>query len=247
MNDLFSTIMRAAEIPSFTFHEHLIFRFVKNFLNEHAPDHQIVYEHPDGGLVVEIPGNRNLPPLALAAHLDKIDHWDAATPELMNLCPHETPDKLAGSMDDAVGVGIVLWLTKWLQTENTPPVYLLLSCQEERGMYGAAAIAVNFQNTGRRLPTKVFNIDVCPLFGDESGVAIYSSGYDLDDVIQRFDPILVTEGINDVVIYRRELDGAMTIAVEPAISHMHTDNESVHKCDIEKVVEILKYLLIGEK
>jgi putative aminopeptidase FrvX len=243
MNNLFNTILRVAAIPSFTYHEHMIFQFVKNFLTEHAPDHQIVYEHPDGGLVIEIPGNRELPPVALAAHLDKIDHWGVLVPELVNLSPKETKRKLFGSMDDAVGVGIVLWLAKWLQTENTPPVYLLLSCQEERGMYGAAKIAVHFQNSGLRVPEKVFNIDTCPLFGKKSGVAIYGTGYDLDDVIRRFEPILVTEGINDVVMYRRELEGTMTIAVEPAIRNMHTVNESVHKCDIEKVVEILKFLL----
>lgn len=244
MNDLFRIIKSVAEIPSFTGHERLLFPFVKNFLNEHIPGHEIVFEDDFFGMIVEIPGNANRQPLALSAHLDKIDHWGVLIPELVKLTPRETKRKLFGAMDDAVGVGVVLWLARWSQTHDTPPLYLFLSCREEQGMVGAARIAIDFQETGRRIPEKILNIDTCPILKKKAGTIVYSRpNYDLSELIQRFKPVVTTEGINDITVYRREFPDTLTIAVEPAIRDMHTVNESVHKCDVEKSIEILKFLL----
>jgi putative aminopeptidase FrvX len=248
MEDLFKIIGDVAAKPSFSGSEWILHPYIKNFLNEHVPEHEIVSHEFNHNLVVAIPGNRNAAPVAICAHLDKIDHWGVLVPEMIAINrPEDDGERIHGSLDDAVGVGICLWLARWLQTENTPPLYLLFSRMEENGMVGATEIALSFDQRNLTPPTLIVNVDICPFFGDDSGVAVYSHEavpYQLvDELVTKFSPILLTEGLNDFVVYRAMFPGATTIAVEPAVANMHTVRESCYKRDIEKVVELLKFIL----
>jgi hypothetical protein len=41
--------------------------------------HISIEKVPDNNIVVFVPGKRNLPPIALAAHLDKVNHFGSDT------------------------------------------------------------------------------------------------------------------------------------------------------------------------
>jgi len=148
----------------------------------------------DNNLVIAVPGEPTRAPLAIAAHLDKINHWCRDFDD--ELLPVERlADRLSGQLDDTVGVGVCLSLLLQSQKRSFGPLYVLLSEMEEgvslrehahllrgggKGLQsgmGARRIAAHLVASGA-LPAAVVTVDTTPVFGAQPGVAIYAAFWD---------------------------------------------------------------------
>jgi len=183
-------IRQVAEVPSFSSREDRLHPLIHRLL---AGRPGVTVERiPEHNLLVCVPGNPGLATVALAAHLDKIDHW-GTSPDRLEVEHH--PDRLVGLLDDAVGVGICLSIARWMEKRSLPPLQLLLSEMEEsHGLnhnperlvaggagresgQGAARLSRHLRETGR-LPAAVITIDTTPLFQGQSGVALYAAPWE---------------------------------------------------------------------
>ncbi|MFN8857289.1 MAG: hypothetical protein ACK50P_17115 [Planctomycetaceae bacterium] len=183
-------IRQVAEVPSFSSREDRLHPLIHRLL---AGRPGVTVERvPEHNLLVCVPGNPELPTVALAAHLDKIDHW-GTDPQRLAVELH--PDRLVGSLDDAVGMGLCLALADWACERELPPLQLLFSEMEEsHGLnhhperlvaggagresgQGASRLSRHLRETGRR-PAAVITIDTTPLFRGESGVALYAAPWE---------------------------------------------------------------------
>lgn len=192
---LLDIIKKCAEIPSFSSYENSIHPFIENFIDE-IKIKATIKKIPDNNLIIQVPGNEELAPIALTAHLDKINHFERI--DIHSLEITETSTHLIGQLDDAVGVGMCLYLMK-KYIYRFPPLYVLFSEMEEsfglenhshllrdngNGLYpriGATRIA-NYLLDNCQLPSLVLTIDTTPLFKREPGIAIYANHWDRNGV-----------------------------------------------------------------
>jgi hypothetical protein len=182
MMDLIKLIRSCAEIPSFSTHEDRLLSFIEKSM---SVEKDIIIEHiPDNNLIIMVPGKKSLAPLALTAHLDKIDHFGDAWGETM-LPFSETKDKIKGQLDDAVGIGICLSMIDIRKSYDTAPLYILLSEMEEQGQYEKQDGSMFFSGIGSfrisqyimdrlQVPGMFITIDTSPQFKGKEGVAVYN-------------------------------------------------------------------------
>ncbi|MFM7162758.1 MAG: M28 family peptidase [Planctomycetaceae bacterium] len=148
---------------------------------------------PENNLIVTIPGRAGSQPIALAAHLDKINHYGEG---LKQIPARAEAGKLIGAMDDSVGVGICLAMARRAAQNRWPPLWLLFSEMEEsfglsnhperlrhsgKGLaagMGAQRIAESLRSSGRS-PAAVVVIDTTPLFRGQPGCALYCEPWEL--------------------------------------------------------------------
>ena len=124
-------ICQVAQVPSFSSFEDCLHPLVHRIV-EGIPG-AVVETVPEHNLLVSLPGAGGQP-VALTAHLDKIDHVGPRIDEFhssetgLPLLPVEVRDgKLIGAMDDSAGVGLCLALAELSATSRFPPLWLLLS------------------------------------------------------------------------------------------------------------------------
>jgi hypothetical protein len=191
MSHVVDLIRQVAEIPSFSSLEDRLHPWI--YLQLANLPGVTIERIPEHNLLISVPGDPRLTPLAFAAHLDKIDHWGTA---FERLPWQEEADRLVGQLDDAVGVGICLALARWgARSAGLPPLLILLSEMEESfGLthhperlvaggagrqcgQGAVRLARHLRETGRT-PGAVVTIDTTPLFQGEPGVALYAAPWE---------------------------------------------------------------------
>lgn len=206
MNTL-EIIEHCAQIPSFSSYEERIHPYIKELLSPYPEMH---IEHiPQNNLLITVPGNQHLQPIALSAHLDKIDHF-GDQPTRLPTSVSET--EITGQLDDTVGLGICLSLAIQSQHYDFPTLYLLLSEMEEsfglkrhperlknqgKGLsagIGARHIAQHLIQT-QRIPSLVITLDTTPLFKGASGIALYSKHWEKNDLSPTPELIAATEKV----------------------------------------------------
>ncbi len=142
---------------------------------------------PDNNIIISVPGKAGIPPVALTAHLDKINHFGDPREEKLPIAVRG--NKLIGQLDDSAGVGICLSLIRKSARADFPRILVLLSEMEECGGYedsddselfhgiGACRISQYLMDT-QRTPGMFVTIDTSPQFGGERGVALYTRFWD---------------------------------------------------------------------
>ena len=63
---------------------------------------------PDNNILIQVPNSQDVPPVALAARLDKINHFVSDTVSLLSVDTYD--GKITGQLDDAIGVRSCLQL-----------------------------------------------------------------------------------------------------------------------------------------
>ena len=197
-NELTKLIMDIAKVPSFTTYEFRLHPFIKKFCESIGAKPVFV---DDGNIMVETRGTGELS-VALSAHLDKNDYWSWEGEEQPIGIPITMEDKdgklrLRGLLDDAVGVGVCLYLLKLSAHRKFPPLKILLSeCEESfflrclktdklhnNGVNKSGEEFYNGMGARRlskhlieqeKIPAAVVVVDVTPKFEGEPGIALYS-------------------------------------------------------------------------
>ena len=180
-------------------------------------------------LVLRVPGDRRRRPVALAAHLDKINHFGQHCSD--PLAVERSEHKLCGLLDDAVGVGICLYLGLLAASEGFPPLLLLFSEMEEgtglrkhphllRGAghglehgQGARRLAQHLIG-GSTVPSTVITVDLTPKLKEASGIALYSDHWEHTGV----EP-------SEELVAETERTAAALLALEPSIIRLNSTND----------------------
>jgi hypothetical protein len=191
MDTLISLIRDLAEVPSFSSYEERMHDLVKRLMAT-VPGAECRHV-PDNNLVFLVPGDESRAPVALSAHLDKINHFGSSPPEKL---PFEMDEeRLTGQMDNAVGLALCISLARASTGQAFPPLMLLFSEMEEsfglkhhphllknagEGLHhgmGAERIA-RYLLAEQLLPSSVITLDTTPLFKGEPGAALYSGHWE---------------------------------------------------------------------
>lgn len=181
-------ILQLARVPSFSSFEERLHPLVLAQV-ERMPGAEVELVR-QRNMVVRVPGRAGAEPVALTAHLDKINHFDQ---DLERPLPAEQiGGKLRGIMDDAAGVGICLHLGQLAASHRGrfPPLLLLLSELEEgtglrehphllrdggqglRHGMGAERMARHLIALDA-VPGLVITVDTTPQFRGPAGIALY--------------------------------------------------------------------------
>lgn len=212
MARLFEIIKDIARIPSFSSFEYVAHPYIIQMARQIKGCK--VYKIPDHNLVLEVPGNIDAPPVALAAHLDKINHFGEKPPNILPFTAR--PAYMEGLLDDAVGLGIILLLLAEWDKNAFPPLYLLLSEMEEstglkkhphllrnggRDLYhGMGAERISDFLINKRIPlSAVITVDTTPLFRGESGVALYSSHWEFTKQTPSDEEVIATDQLREAI------------------------------------------------
>lgn len=211
-DSLTDIIARIAAVPSFTSYEERLHALV---CQEAAtiPNCKLrkVEEH---NLVLEVPGDEKRAPIALSAHLDKINHYHPEKPPksiAVKLVKGDGKARLHGLLDDAVGVGLCLHLLKISESRRFPPLQVLLSeCEEGAGFrhghpmrndgeglesgIGARRLAHDLKKQPR-MPAAVIVLDVTPLFDGQPGIALYKEHWEINGLTPSKELVQKTEKI----------------------------------------------------
>jgi hypothetical protein len=275
--DSINLIAECARVPSFSTGEQTIHPFIIDFIKSHTTGEiEQVYKN---NLVVSIQSHSQgqqhaaFPPVALTAHLDKINHFGETPPGEL---PVSVDDgKITGQLDDAAGLGICLFIASLAAEEQFPPLLLLFSEMEENGPYvnpyqgmvsglGAARISQHLLKRGI-IPSLLLTIDTTPFYRGVEGVSLYSRFWEkcktepsdelvtqtrrLEDYfLSRFPVIEHQNNTNDYITYGRHFNRGNgrpvpSIALEPAIFPYHTRGEGIFLSDIHHTVSIIKTFL----
>ncbi len=191
MEKLITLIRDIAVVPSFSSYEERIHDLVLRAMEPVAGAE--VYRVPDNNLVFTVPGDESRAPVALTAHLDKINHFGAEHPEVLPF--EEDDERLTGQLDNAVGLALCISLARIGAARSFPPLMLLFSEMEEsfglkhhphllknggEGLHhgmGAERIARFLLKEGL-LPSAVITLDTTPLFKGKPGAALYSGHWE---------------------------------------------------------------------
>jgi hypothetical protein len=205
-------IKACARIPSFSSYENRLHSLIEKVAEDipHANIHKI----PDNNLIVHCRGNPGFRPIALTAHLDKINHFGNEYPPKLSV--RTTGPRIIGQLDDAVGVGILLSILEQHSELNDPPLLLLFSEMEEgyglwkhphlirnggEGLYpriGADRIS-QYLMSQKIIPGLIITIDTTPFFRSGHGIAIYSKHWDLNGLTPTRELIKRTNDVCEVM------------------------------------------------
>ncbi|MBN1697663.1 MAG: hypothetical protein JW881_09130 [Spirochaetales bacterium] len=216
-------ITECAAVPSFSTMEDRLHPLIEGFAR--SMPGAVLTRVPENNLLLTLPGAQDAPPLALTAHLDKINHFGHPIPE--NLPVTSDGEKIKGQLDDAAGVGICLYMGLLTASNNFPPLYLLFSEMEEYGPYeipgegmwssgvGAFRLSRHLIQT-KRYPALVITIDTTPTFKGKHGVALYSRFWELCGLHPSRKLVAVTEQIERLVF-----------SIVPEVRHENNTNDYV--------------------
>ncbi len=191
MERLVTLIREIAVVPSFSSYEERIHDLVLTQMKQ-FPGVECL-RVPDNNLVFTVPGDEKREPVALTAHLDKINHFGPSPPDKLPFSSDE--ERLTGQLDNAVGLALSMALAEAATVRSFPPLMLLFSEMEEsfglnnhphllknngEGLHhgiGAERIS-QFLIRENQLPAAVITLDTTPLFKGKPGVALYSGHWE---------------------------------------------------------------------
>ncbi len=203
-----SYIRNTAIIPSFSSYEERLHPYIIS-LFETIPG-ALKIEVPGNNLLFRLGGSSKIPPIALTAHLDKINHYGKDYPRQLPV--NITTEFIEGAMDDAAGLGILLTLAEVAGTYDFPDLLFFFSEMEEsKGLkehphllknkgegyesgMGAGRIA-EVCIRKRLLPEQVITVDTTPLFKGDPGVALYSRHWEYNKIEPSADLLNATENV----------------------------------------------------
>lgn len=188
--NLIELVEKCSSIPSFTTFEDRICRFIEDYVSSLPVS---IVRIPENNIIISWNGNNKGSPLALTAHLDKINHFGCQDIDSLNFSFDS--DEIVGQLDDSVGIAICLnVLSECIHIRNCPPIIILLSEMEEKSSYkhkdllkkcgsgielapGAHKIS-DYLINHNLLPEAVITIDTSPVFQKTGGIAIYYEFWD---------------------------------------------------------------------
>jgi hypothetical protein len=217
-------IRKTAEIPSFSTYEERLHPYIRSVFDDIASAREI--EVPGRSLLFRL-GNQ--PSVALAAHLDKINHYGREYPDKLPV--ESTDDYIEGAMDDCAGLGMMLALAQNYKPGSWPDMMFFFSEMEEsKGLKEHAELlrdnGKGYQHGmgARRIadrcvelnlvPSSIVTLDTTPLFKGEPGIALYSKHWELNDL----DP-------SPALIEQTEKTVAEFIAIDPKIKLDNNTND----------------------
>ena len=186
-------IVACAKVPSFSTFEERIHPLIHELCKD-VPNAQITHI-PENNIVIHVPSTRSAPPIAITAHIDKINHFTKGHTD--ELYADVKDGRIEGMMDDAAGVGMCLAVLRKSQEHNFPPLYILLSEIEEgtdivyrrdwlknegQGIYsgiGAARIS-KYLIKNDIFPAAIITLDTTPKFKGEPGIALYNQFWHME-------------------------------------------------------------------
>ncbi len=191
MERVITLIREIAVVPSFSSFEERIHGLILTLMKQ-LPGVEC-QRVPDNNLVFTVPGDEKREPVALTAHLDKINHFGPTPPDKL---PFEyDEERLTGQLDNAVGLALCIALSEAATRCSFPPLMLLFSEMEEsfglknhphllknngEGLHhgiGAERIS-QFLIRKNQMPSAVITLDTTPLFKGKPGVALYSGHWE---------------------------------------------------------------------
>lgn len=211
-------IQACAKVPCFSTYEDRIHPLIQSLVDR-CPQATLI-PVPRHNLLIKVEGRNDVPPVALSAHLDKIDHFiEEGAPDQppAELPVHIGDQEITGQMDDTIGLGMALSLMFQSAEENFPTLYLLFSEMEEsfglkrhperlvdggEGLYsgiGAERLYAYIQ-ANLPLPSRVITIDTTPLFRGEQGIALYSKHWEKNKLDASPALIEATEALETLVV-----------------------------------------------
>lgn len=222
-------IETCATVPSFSSHEEPLHDVIEALTKNIA--HAEIQKVPDNNLVIEVRGNADYRPIALTAHLDKINHFGDPPPSELSV--HVSDDEMTGQLDDAVGIGICLSALFQHSETDDPPLLVLFSEMEESfglrrhphllrnggtGLYpqiGAERISRHLISEDA-IPGLLITVDTTPLFRGDRGIAVYSEHWKLNELTPTQDLIDRTQTVCDALMQ-----------IEPSIAMYNNTNDYV--------------------
>lgn len=188
-------IKEIAQIPSFSTYEDRLHPYVRSVF-DNIPDSKEVGVKGNN-LVFQIGDHSDRATIALAAHLDKINHYGQDFPDKLPVSV--TEEYLEGAMDDSAGLGMMMAIAETSPEYHWPNFLFFFSEMEEskglkehperlknngegytNGM-GARRIAKQCLDL-EQLPDEVITLDTTPLFEGDQGIALYSKHWELNDL-----------------------------------------------------------------
>lgn len=189
-------ISETAKVPSFSTYEERLHPYVRSVFKSLPGSEEI--DVSGNSLIFKIPNNETDYTVALAAHLDKINHYGKNHP---NELPVEiTESYIEGAMDDSAGLGIILALAENLADIQPLPglLFFFSEMEESKGLkehphllkkkgdgYTHGMGARNIAGAcleGGEIPDEVITVDTTPLFKGEPGVALYSKHWEYNNL-----------------------------------------------------------------
>jgi len=125
--NLIEWVMEAAKVASFSSYEERLHPLVKSAVAK-CPGAKLEIV-ADNNLMVTVPGKKSGEAIAVTAHLDKINHFGMDRTDELSVVRED--GKLTGLLDDATGVGTLLYLIQECSKMETPTLYFLFSEMEE--------------------------------------------------------------------------------------------------------------------
>ncbi|WP_138429638.1 succinyl-diaminopimelate desuccinylase [Fodinibius saliphilus] len=188
-------ITGTAQVPSFSSYEERLHPYINAVVNELPQVNKI--EVHGNNLLYKVGDQQDRPTIALAAHLDKINHYGDEYPQQLPV--KVTDDYIEGAMDDCAGLGMLLTIAEMKSDHDWPNLLLFFSEMEEskglkehpellknngsgytHGM-GAKRIATHCVEHDW-VPDEVITLDTTPLFKGEPGIALYSKHWEYNDL-----------------------------------------------------------------
>lgn len=223
-------ITKTAEIPSFSSYEERLHPYIRSVFKDISEAKE--QEVKGNNLIFRIGNHQDKPTIALAAHLDKINHYGKDYPDTL---PVEVTDEyIEGAMDDCAGLGMMLTIVEKINPENAPDLLFFFSEMEEskglkehpellrnngegyeHGM-GARRIAKQCM-TENWVPQQVITLDTTPLFKGKSGIALYSKHWELNDLTP-----------SEALIEATEKTVAQFIVANPKLKLDNNTNDYLH-------------------
>ncbi|NGP89053.1 M28 family peptidase [Fodinibius halophilus] len=223
-------IKSTAKVPSFSSYEERLHPYIRSVISNVPQATEI--EVLGNNLIWQIGNNNDQPTVALAAHLDKINHYGNDYPE--ELPVKVTNEYIKGAMDDCAGLGMLLTLAEKASKHNWPNLLLFFSEMEEsKGLkehpellrnngdgytHGMGAKRIARQCVEENLiPEQVITLDTTPLFKGKQGIALYSKHWEYNDL----DP-------SDALIESTEKAVGHFISIDARIKIDNNTNDYLH-------------------
>lgn len=189
-------IRETAKVPSFSTFEERLHPYIKGIFEPLPGVEKIPV--PGNSLAYKLASNNSTFTVALAAHMDKINHYGKNHPDELPVTVTDT--EVEGAMDDCAGLGILLSLAQHLVDTNRVPnlLFFFSEMEESKGLkehphllknqgkgysHGMGARGISNSCLKKNIvPDEIITVDTTPLFKGKPGVALYSKHWELNDL-----------------------------------------------------------------
>jgi len=219
-------IVNTAKVPSFSTYEERLHDYIRSVFSDISAANEIEVE--GNSLVFQLGDDPDQSTIAIAAHLDKINHYGIDYPDEL---PVEVSEEyIEGAMDDCAGLGMMLALAEQAENEAPNLLFFFSEMEESKGLKEHAELlrdngdgyqhGMGARRIARRcldlelLPEAVITLDTTPLFKGKPGVALYSKHWELNEL----DP-------SPALIEQTEKTVAQFITIDPKIKLDNNTND----------------------